>query len=1056
MTEERRIVTVLFADVAGSTALGHASDPEDVRALMSAYYEIARRVVQGHGGTLEKFIGDAVMAIFGVPQAHGDDADRALAAALALRAALAEEPETADLRLRIGVNTGEVIAAREVVADFLVTGDAVNVAARLQQAAEPGTILAGQRTIAAAGPRFQFGPSHTISMKGKPDPVGAATLEGASGPTDHRAAFPFVGRASDLAQLSIIASRAFEESRPQLVIVSAPAGTGKSRLAEELVTRIRADRAAVCVATAQCLPFGAAITYLPMRALLAQLLGTEPDAVDLGGIVAAIAATGTRSEEAARVGALVAATLGIGGDVGNREREEFFAAWRSLVEALATAGPTVLVLEDLHWASDSLLDLIEQVTQPRTRAPLVMVALTRPELFDRQGGWGTARRNVTSISLEPLGENETRALLHAIAPAADTGDLDRMAARADGNPFFALELGRAYRGGGGAEGPLPDTVHATMLARLDQLPDVERRVLQLGAVVGRSIQRSAVAQLLGSEPQPALESLADRDLLTLQMNGEYVFRHILIRDVAYGTLPRAERAAAHLELAGWLADVGEGGPEIVAHHYRQAIAHSPRGLPEAHRDRAIGALEAAAAFAKRTGAGQEAVTLLGDAIRVAPPAVQIRLYERVGDALELTDAAVTAYAEAYRRWQERTGADRSASDGARLLRKRLIVYLRWSGSLRVRLEPFEAQRLIAEARRLAADDPDGYERARLDLAEVFFWFTASTPAELRGAPALAIANAEQARRELATRGDSDAESEALDALSSTSLSQEDFGGAVRYAQARAALPGLSLLERADTVAMICWGRAMAGDFAGVLDAFRAHVASLRPGEPEGFYAYPHVWAVIGARVSGRWDEALAICDRLLAMAEQDEFTAQAPVIVAALAAGGYVARARGDEVRHQRYAALSTRIVDGLEWDTAALALHALEFGEALDDATRYLRSSRASTAPVGEIIAGLLFDHDQLLDDALVAELTERVRPRAAILDERLALCRAVRGGADTLREAVISLDAVGLRPDAARAAALLARMTRDVADRTHALARLEEFADRAYQSRIDEPFSP
>jgi hypothetical protein len=374
----------------------------------------------------------------------------------------------------------------------------------------------------------------------------------------------------------------------------------------------------------------------------------------------------------------------------------------------------------------------------------------------------------------------------------------------------------------------------------------------------------------------------------------------------------------------------------------------------------------------------------------------------------------------------------------------------------VRLEPFEAQRLIAEARRLAADDPDGYERARLDLAEVFLWFGASTPAELRGAPALALANAERARWELARRGDSDAESEALDALSSTSLSQEDFSGAVRYAQARAALPSLSLLERADTAAMICWGRAMAGDFAGVLNAFRANVASLRPGEPEGFYAYPHVWAVIAARVSGRWDEALAICDRLLAMAEQEELTAHVPVIVQALAAGGYVARARGDEVRHQRYAALSTGIVDGLERDTAAFALHAIEFGEALDDVTPYLRSSRASTAPVGEIVAGLLFDHDQLLDEALVAELTERVRPRAAILDERLALCRAVRGGADTLREAVTSLDARGLRPDAARASALLARMTRDVADRKHAIARLEEFADRAYQSRIDEPFSP
>jgi len=255
--------------------------------------------------------------------------------------------------------------------------------------------------------------------------------------------------------------------------------------------------------------------------------------------------------------------------------------------------------------------------------------------------------------------------------------------------------------------------------------------------------------------------------------------------------------------------------------------------------------------------------------------------------------------------------------------------------------------------------------------------------------------------------------------------------------------------------MICWGRTMAGDFAGVLGAFQAHIASLRPGEPEGFYAYPHVWAVIAARVSGRWDEALAICDRLVAMAERDEFTAHAPVIVQALAAGGYVARARGDEVRHQRYAALSAGIAVGLERDTYAFALHAVEFGEAPDEVNPYLRSPRAIPTAVGEIIAGLLFDHDQLLDEALVAELSEQVRPRAAILDERLALCRAVRGGADTLREAIASLDASGLRPDAARASALLARMTGDVADRTHAIARLEEFADRAYRARVDEPFT-
>src|SRR4029077_8898559 len=262
MPEDRRVVTVLFADVTGSTALGETIDPEDTRAVLGRYYAIARDVISEHGGTLEKFIGDAVMAIFGIPQAHGDDAERGLAAALTLRERVAKDPETAALMLRIGVNTGEVVAARETDAgDFLITGDAVNVAARLQQHAEPGAILAGERTRRAVS-AFRFADEQAIVVKGKREPiVGSVLLDRL---TERRVArAPFLGRDRDLAQLDLVAQRAFGERRPQLVTITAPAGAGKSRLVEEFATRL--PDAGATVATAQCLPYGAAVTFLPLR-----------------------------------------------------------------------------------------------------------------------------------------------------------------------------------------------------------------------------------------------------------------------------------------------------------------------------------------------------------------------------------------------------------------------------------------------------------------------------------------------------------------------------------------------------------------------------------------------------------------------------------------------------------------------------------------------------------------------------------------------------------------------------------------------------------------------
>ncbi|MGH8675553.1 MAG: adenylate/guanylate cyclase domain-containing protein, partial [Burkholderiales bacterium] len=510
MPEDRRVVTVLFADVTGSTALAERSDPEDVRAVLGRYYAIARSVLGAHGGTVEKFIGDAVMAVFGIPQAHGDDAERALVASLALREAVARDSQTAALALRFGVNTGEVVAARQADGgDFLVTGDAVNVAARLQQHADPGSILVSERTIRAVS-GFRFAERSRITVKGKQDPiVGAVLLERVA---ERRAQAPFLGREHDLAQLELVARRAFSERRPQLVTITAPAGTGKSRLVEEFAARIGEDAA---VATAQCLPYGAAVTFLPLQGLARGLLRVGQDAEILPSLRDAFVGAGYSEADVRRLSAVVGTTLGDASETERLDREEIFAAWRLLIEVLATRGALLVVFEDLHWASDTLLDLVEHVTVSRTAAPLVMVALARAELLDRRPHGGGGRRNFTSLALEPLSHDNTLRLVVMLVDSAPDAIAERIAERAGGNPFFVGELVRAYeerRRAGEVDKDilLPDTVHATVLARIDALPPAQRSVLEFAAVAGRTARMSAIRALLPeigeTEARDALEA----------------------------------------------------------------------------------------------------------------------------------------------------------------------------------------------------------------------------------------------------------------------------------------------------------------------------------------------------------------------------------------------------------------------------------------------------------------------------------------------------------------------------------------------------------------------
>ena len=1060
MPEERRVVTVLFSDVTGSTAMGESNDPEDVRALLGRYYAIAREVIAAHGGTLEKFIGDSVMAVFGIPQAHGDDAERALVAALALLEAVARDPQTAALALRIGVNTGEVVAARKTDAgDFLITGDAVNVAARLQQHADPGAILVGERTRRAVS-GFRFGEEQQLTVKGKREPIAAAAL--VERLADQRAPrAPFLGRDHDLAQLDLVARRAFTERRPQLVTITAPAGTGKSRLVEEFAGRISGG---VTVATAQCLPYGSAVTFLPLRGLVRDLLGAGREEDVLPRLLDAFTGAGHTDEDAHRLAALIGVTLGDTTESERRDRDEVFTAWRLLVEVLATRGPLVVVFEDIHWASDTLLDLVEHVTLSRMSTPLVMFALARPELLDRKPNWGGGRRNFTSLGLEPLSDAETRRLVTGLTEGVPDEFADRIVERSGGNPFFAGELVRAYEerrreGALDADILLPDTVHATVLARIDGLPAAERSILEYAAVAGRTARSSAIHALLPDLEEErivhALDALAERDLLVLQSAGAYTFRHIVIREVAYATLPRADRVRAHLRLARWFEESEPARAnelaELVAYHYRQAIALSPggrvpEGLPIAT---VVAALERAARAASNAGAFREAAEQLREAVHLAPPEEHLRLLELRGDLLLFGNDAVNGYAEAYERW--RAMPDRDPGVGARLLVKRLAVAGRWSGSLGKPLDREEFAALAAEARRLLDRAPDEMLDAKLACARAFEIvryanLDPSLVAEMeRGA--------ERAAGLFASQGDVEAESEALDALAAVHRSGDgDSARALDITRRRLVHAArLSLLERIDAWSVMIWDLVYLGRYDEAIHTYGEARKTRRAGEPEYMLVHAAVWAAYAAMLCGRWDDALALGDTLIAMREESHGTIGRFTFPGWLGAMR-VAAARLDTTRLARYRSAFTAIAEVGLLPEPNRSLWTAFIDHDAEAARRFLAAPLGAPDRKGELLALILFDLGERVGEDDLATLEGQAKRDPPVIALRIRLARALNDGASELRQAIAALDEGDLVADAARAAALLALRTKDAADRADAERRLTALGDRAYLQRLAE----
>lgn len=731
MPEERKLVTILFSDVTGSTSLGELLDPEDLRALMGRYYEHAREVIGSFGGTLEKFIGDAVMAVFGLPVAHDDDAERALAAALTLREAIRQDAMLGDnFQLRMGVNSGEVVATTDTSrSDFLVTGDPVNAAARLQQNANPGEIIVSERTAQAARMAFVFDEPREIQVKGKQLPLRIFPLK------ERRATRlverpPLIGRKQDLLQLEILRERALEEERPQIISIIAPAGIGKTRLLEEFLAGIDPAEG-FQVAAARCQPYGETMAYLPLQGLLQELLLTE---VSEDSVAACFTEGGYRAEDATRLAGHVLSTLGMGGDRASTDRELIFNAWLLLIEALSRRASHIIYFENLHWASESLLDLVEHIASSRVQAPLLVISLGRSELLDRRPNWGGGRQSFTSLALQPLSAKRGLELVRRLAPSLPDAVIVRIADTAGGNPFFAQELvrGLAERGVGDTEvagGILPDTIHAAVLARLDLLSHTEREVLQVASVASRTFSPRLLQNVLpaytGEEIETALYGLLGRDMIVPAAGGTFRFHHELMLDVTYGTLSRAERIRLHKAIAAsLLEEAGEHtdeSAELLAYHYYKAVELTRQSaVPQnlvIETERAIKFQVQAGELASRTGASGEALAYFQRATLLAGDAEKVALYEKLGDSLERQWKVKIreAYQSALQIW--RTLPERPPLIGARLIRKLIILNNRQYFEDKMPKE--EAEALWREGMRLAEAAGDERELWRMRSVALF-------------------------------------------------------------------------------------------------------------------------------------------------------------------------------------------------------------------------------------------------------------------------------------------------------------------------------------------------
>jgi class 3 adenylate cyclase/predicted ATPase len=619
---------VLFADLVGFTARSERLDPEDVRAILTPYFARVRNEIESFGGTVEKFIGDAVMAVFGAPVAYGDDPERAVRAAIAIRDAVQElnaaDPDL-DLQMRVAVNTGEALvslSASTAQGEGMVTGDVVNTASRLQEAAPVNGILVGEETYRATRSAVEYAEADAVLAKGKQLPVRVwrALAPTLSPGERRRGKVPMLGRASELGVLVGIWENVMSEKRPQLVTLFGPAGIGKSRLAAEFVDLI--DVAQARVIRGRSLPYGEVTPYGAFAAQVKQVAGMfDTDSDEIAGEKLNAAMATIVDDDAADFAAHIAMLIGVGKDGGVGDRQTLFFAARRLVEALALDRPTVLVFDDIHVSASSMLDLLETLASRVRDVPLMLLTLARPELTTQRPTWGSGLPAYVALPLERLGgehaEELGRRLL--VSAGADARTANELAAKAEGNPLFIEELASSLVEGRANAGDLPSSIRGIIAARLDTLPPIERDVVLDASVFGKVFWSGGLTSFAEDGPArlEALDSLEGRDLIRrdpvsrLQGQQQFAFKHQLIREVAYSILPRTLRAKRHRAIAVFLEEAaGEAGDvaPALAHHWREA------GEPE----RAVDYLLVGAEQANRGWAKDEAFRLYGEALELVP------------------------------------------------------------------------------------------------------------------------------------------------------------------------------------------------------------------------------------------------------------------------------------------------------------------------------------------------------------------------------------------------------------------------------------------------------
>ena len=925
---ERKIATLVFADIVGSTELASSLDPEELRRRLGAFFDVARDTLAEFGGTVEKYVGDAVMAAFGVPRAHGDDPDRAIAASLAL----VERVEALGhgLRVRVGVETGEVLSA-PAESDLSVTGEAVNAAARLQQAAAPGEVLVGERAARAAR-RARLAAPERKDAKGFGSPLVAARATGADGPGRSLVTTPFIGRDDDFDLLRLVYRRAARARVPELVTITGEAGVGKTRLATELVGALRCEEPEPAVVVGRNPPYGRGIAFWALGEIIREAAEVPADApVEevRSGLAERLRAAG--ADDAEPVAGVLAAVLG-GEGVQERSLRH---SWRRMIGVLAAERPLIVGVDDAHWADDGFLDLVEEAVFQLGEVPLVVICTARPELVERRPGFGRGARNVTTIELRPLAGDAARELATALLPGSAPDLAERVASASGGNPFFAEEVAKIVaEAGNGHADALPDTVQAAIAARLDLLPTPEKSAVQRAAVLGSTFREEALAELVEGSAGELLSRLAAKSLVEERPAlgpGRFGFRHQLIRDVAYSTLPKSDRARLHEEAAAGIEQRAGGRAvelaELVSFHLARAceLDPSPERVAAAWRSTI-----AAAELVARRGASARAQELFERAADLAPDAA-----EKVQALRAASDVAVRQFRGdlglvLLRREAdvaERSGDTRRAASalarGAELATR--------MGGVTGEVPKAEIQEMIRRGEELA-DEGDVVTRGRLILDRAFYAWAFGEVADMSAAAEEGLAIARKA-------GDLALLSSALDAAAAVPWDEGRFREALSLTQERLDLlrsapedAGALAVELGDALHMTVATLLQLGDFAEAAKVAReARERDLSSGVIDTGWSRE----MMSAYYLGEWDRVVEMAE--LIRAEWGGRVISRSAFAPDMATPGAVLGCRGDAAGAEEWFALAEAMVsdstarafEGVRMLRADALIHRGEFADA-------------------------------------------------------------------------------------------------------------------------------